>query len=56
MFSNGKYGFVGEELHRGLHTALLCLRTAQSLDVQIACRDIDDWVLFSLSFWLKAVK
>lgn len=39
MFGNGKYGFVGEELDCGLHAALLCLCAAQSLDVQITCRD-----------------
>lgn len=39
MFGNGKYGFVGKELHRGLRTTLLCLHAAQSLDVQITCGD-----------------
>lgn len=59
MFGNGKYGFVSKELHRGLHTALVWLRTAQSLDVQITCGDtaIECYFFFvCLFFFVKGSK
>lgn len=43
MFGHDKDGFVREELHRVLHTALLCFHTAQSLNVQITWEDNDQW-------------
>lgn len=40
VFGHDKDGLVGEELHRGLHTALFCFHAAQSLNVQtINCGD-----------------